>query len=69
MFINVKIDNLNELSKSIPLKLKRDVRIKRERINIKTVRKYLFIYVKLKLIFVKINRFIYIFFGLLNERI
>ena len=69
MFIKVKIDNLNELSNSIPLKLNKDARIKKESRKIKTVKKYLFISSKSKLIFVNINLFIKIFLGLLNERI
>ena len=43
--------------------------INKERIKIIIVKKYLFISTKSKLILVKINLFIKIFFGLLNERI
>ena len=39
MFISVNADNLNESSKSIPFKLNSEVKIKKERINIKIVRK------------------------------
>ena len=69
MFIIVSIDNLNELSKLIPLKLKRQVRIKSEMIKISIVKKYLFISLKSKLIFVNISLFIKIFLGLLNDNI
>ena len=53
----------------MPLKLKREVRIKSDNTKIKIVKKYLFISLKSKLIFVKSNLFMYMFFGLLNERI
>ena len=54
---------------SIPLKLNKDVKIKRDKIKINIVKKYLFISLKSKLIFVNINLFIKIFFGLLNDKI
>ena len=69
VFIKVRIDNLNEFSNSIPFKVNKQVKIKKEKINIKTVKKYLFISLKSKLIFVKINLFIKIFFGLLKDNI
>tara|TARA_Y100000022_G_scaffold37800_1_gene30881 strand:+ start:332 stop:577 length:246 start_codon:yes stop_codon:yes gene_type:complete len=69
VFINVRIDNLNELSNPIPLILNKVVKVKRDIIKIKTVKKYLFISLKSKLILVKINLFMNTFFGLLNERI
>jgi hypothetical protein len=69
VFINVNIDNLNEFSKLISPKHKSDVKIKSEKINIKIVKKYLFISLKSNLIFVNINLFINIFFGLLNDKI
>ena len=69
VFINVKIDNLNEISKSIPLNVSKDARIKKERINIIIDKKYLLISLKSKLILVNINLFIKTFLGLLNERI
>ena len=69
MFIIVKIDNLNELSKSIWLKLKRIVKIKKDTMNIIIVKKYLFISIKSKLILVNNNLFIKIFFGLLKDKI
>tara|TARA_E500000178_G_scaffold93734_1_gene92645 strand:+ start:385 stop:594 length:210 start_codon:yes stop_codon:yes gene_type:complete len=69
VFINVKIDNLNEFSKFIPAKHKKDVRTKREIINIIIVKKYLLISLKSKFIFVNINLFMNIFFGLLNDKI
>ena len=69
MFINVKIDSLNEFSKLIPFKLKSEVNIRRDMINIRIVKKYLFISLVSKLILANINLFIKIFFGLLKERI
>ena len=69
VFINVKIDNLNEFSNLIPLKLKSEVRIKSEIMNINIDKKYLIISSKSKLILVNINLFIKIFFGLLNDKI
>ena len=69
MFIKVKIDNLNELTNVIPLKLSNDVKMNKDKINIIIVRKYLFISSRLKLIFVKINLFIKTFFGLLKDKI
>ena len=65
----VKIDNLKELSKSIPLTLSKQVNIKNENMNIKIVKKYFFISLKSKFILVNINLFIKTFLGLLNERI
>tara|TARA_B100000683_G_C12182959_1_gene429271 strand:+ start:210 stop:434 length:225 start_codon:yes stop_codon:yes gene_type:complete len=69
VFIKVKIDSLNELSKSIPLKLNKEVRIIRDIIKINNVKKYLFISLKSKFILVNINLFIKIFFGRLNDNI
>jgi len=69
VFINVKIDNLNEFSKLIPLILNIMVNKKSDKIKTNTDRKYLLISLKSKLILVKINLFINIFFGLLKERI
>tara|TARA_B100001741_G_C16361303_1_gene508777 strand:+ start:165 stop:434 length:270 start_codon:yes stop_codon:yes gene_type:complete len=69
VFIIVKIDNLKASSKSIELKLNKVVKIKREKMKIIIVKKYLFISFKLKFIFVKINLFIKIFFGLLKDKI
>ena len=69
VFINVKIDNLKELSKSIELKHKNVVNNKSDKMNIKIVKKYLHISLKSKLILVNINLFIKIFLGLLKERI
>ena len=60
---------MKDFSKSIPLKLNKDVKIKRDRMKIKIVKKYLFISSKLKLVFANINLFINIFFGLLKESI
>lgn len=69
MFIKVKIANLNELSKLIPLKLNKEVKINNEIMKIKIVKKYLFISLKSKLILENINLFIKTFFGLLKDRI
>ena len=69
VFIKVKIDNLKEFSKFIPLILKIVVSMKKDRIKTNTVKKYLFISSKSKLILVKINLFINIFLGLLNDKI
>ena len=69
MFIKVKTDNLNEFSKPIPLKLKSEVKINSENMNIKIVKKYLLISLKSKFILVKINLLINIFFGLLKDNI
>ena len=63
------MDNLNEFSKFIPAKHKKDIRTKREIINIMIVKKYLLISLKSKFIFVNINLFMNIFFGLLNDKI
>ena len=63
------MDNLNEFSKFTPLKLNKAISMKRDKINITIVKKYLFISLKSKFIFVKINLFIKTFFGLLNDRI
>ena len=69
MFINVKIDNLNEVSKLILLKVNNEVNINRDKKNINIVKKYLFISLKSKLIFVKINLLINMFLGLLKDKI
>ena len=69
VFINVNIDNLNEFSKFIPLILKKVKRIKKDIIKITTVRKYLFISLKSKLILVNISLFIKMFLGLLKDKI
>ena len=69
MFIKVKIDNLNELTNVIPLKLNNEVNINKDKINIIIVKKYLLISSRLKLIFVKINLFIKTFLGLLKDKI
>ena len=61
--------NLNELSKSIPLKLNNEVNINKDKTNIIIVKKYLFISSRLKLIFVNINLFIKPFLGLLKDKI
>ena len=43
VFINVKIDNLKELSNSIPLKVSKEVKNSKEVINIIIDKKYLWI--------------------------
>ena len=53
----------------MPLKLSKEVKTKRDNINIIIVKKYLLISSKLKLILVNISLFIKTFLGLLNERI
>ena len=69
VFINVNIDNLNEFSNPSPLSPNNEDKIKRDIMNIKIVKKYLFISSKSKFILVKINLFIKIFLGLLNDKI
>ena len=69
VFIKVNIDNLKEYSKFILLKLNKEVKTNKEIIKITTVKKYLFISLKSKLIFENASLFIKIFFGLLKERI
>ena len=58
VFINVKIESLKELSKTIPLKVSKEINIKSEKIKINIDKKYLFISLKSKLIFVNISLFI-----------
>jgi len=53
VFIRVKIDNLNELSKEIPEIVKNEVKINRDIINNNTDKKYLEISFFSKLIFKK----------------
>ena len=69
MFIKVKIDNLKEFSKDIPLKLNKQERVKRDKIKMIIVKKYLFISFNSKLIFENISLLIKIFFGLLKDKI
>ena len=69
MFIKVKIDNLNELSKLIPPRVNKEVSKNKEIIKIIIVKKYLFISEKLKLILENINLFIKTFLGLLKDKI
>ena len=69
VFINVKIDNLNEYSKLNSLTVNNVVKIKSDKINTKTDKKYLLISLKSKLTSEKNNLFLYIFFGLLNDKI
>ena len=69
VFIKVKIDNLKEFSKFIPERLIKEVSRKRDKIKINTVKKYLLISSKLKLILVNINLFIKTFLGLLKDKI
>ena len=60
---------MKDFSKLMPLKLNKDVKIKRDKMNIKIVKKYLLISSKLKLVLANINLFIKIFLGLLKVRI
>ena len=53
----------------MPLKLNKDVKMKKERMKIRTVRKNLFISLKSKLILVNISLFIKIFLGRLKDKI
>ena len=53
----------------MPLRLNKEVNIKRDRIKIRIVKKYLFISSKLKFVFANISLFINMFFGLLKESI
>ena len=69
MFIKVKIDNLNELSKLIPPRVNKEVSKNKEIIKIIIVKKYLFISEKLKLILENNNLFIKTFLGLLKDKI
>tara|TARA_B100000242_G_C42870718_1_gene404094 strand:+ start:223 stop:432 length:210 start_codon:yes stop_codon:yes gene_type:complete len=69
VFIKVKIDNLKEFSKDIPLKLNKQERVKRDKIKMIIVKKYLFISFNSKLIFENISLLIKIFFGLLKDKI
>ncbi len=66
---NLLSEKLNKVETLIQHKLKSDVKINRERMNIIIVKKYLLISSKLKLIFVKTNLFIKIFLGLLKDKI
>ena len=61
--------NLKELSKLISDKLNKDVRINKEIIKIKIVKKYLLISLKSKLILENNNLFIKTFLGLLKDKI
>ena len=67
--MSVNIDNFIELSKSIKLILNNEVKTKNEKIKIKIDKKYLFISLKSKLIFVNISLLIKTFLGLLNDKI
>ena len=69
MFIKVRIANLKELSKLISDKLNNEVRINKEIIKIKIVKKYLLISLKSKLILENNNLFIKTFLGLLKDKI
>ena len=69
MFIKVRMANLKELSKLISDKLNNEVRMNKEIIKIKIVKKYLLISLKSKLILENINLFIKTFLGLLKDKI
>ena len=60
---------MKDFSKLMPLRLNKEVKIKRDRIKIKIIKKYLFISSKLKFVFANISLFIKMFFGLLKESI
>jgi hypothetical protein len=61
--------NLKELSKEIVLRLNREVKINKEIIKIKIVKKYLLISLKSILILENINLFIKTFLGRLKDSI
>jgi hypothetical protein len=61
--------NLKELSKLISDKLNNEVKINKEIIKIKIVKKYLLISLKSKLILENNNLFIKTFLGLLKDKI
>tara|TARA_B100000963_G_C22044707_1_gene416928 strand:+ start:239 stop:430 length:192 start_codon:yes stop_codon:yes gene_type:complete len=63
------MDRLNEFSKLIPLRVNSDVKIKKDSMKIRIVKKYLLISSKLNCVFEKSNLFIKTFFGLLNDKI
>ena len=69
MFIKVRMANLKELSKLISDKLNNEVRMNKEIIKIKIVKKYLLISLKSKLILENNNLFIKTFLGLLKDKI
>ena len=69
VFISVKIEILKVYSMFIWFKLNNTLKIKNEKIKISTVKKYLLISIKSKLIFVNNNLFINIFLGRLKDRI
>ena len=69
VFIKVKTANLNELSKEMLLRLNKEVKIKKEIIKIKIVKKYLLISLKSKFILENINLFIKTFLGRLKDNI
>ena len=64
--MSVNIDNFIELSKSIKLILNNEVKTKNEKIKIKIDKKYLFISLKSKLIFVNISLLIKTFLDSIN---
>ena len=69
VFIRVKIANLKEFSNSILPSDNIKVKQNRDKMNIRIVKKYLFISFVSKLILEKINLFMKTFLGLLKERI
>jgi hypothetical protein len=69
VFIKVNTANLKELSKSILLKLNKQVKINKEIMKINIVKKYLLISLKSKFILENISLFIKTFFGLLKDKI
>ena len=69
VFIKVRTANLNEFSNEILLRLNKEVKINKEIIKIKIVKKYLLISLKSKLILENINLFIKTFLGRLKDSI
>ena len=69
VFISVKIEILKVYSMFIWFKLNNTLKTKKEKTKINTVKKYLLISIKSKLIFVNNNLFINIFLGRLKDRI
>tara|TARA_B100000035_G_C20521134_1_gene345498 strand:- start:133 stop:336 length:204 start_codon:yes stop_codon:yes gene_type:complete len=67
--MSVNIESLKELSNSMPFKVSNDERIMSDKIKINIVKKYLLISLKSKFIFVNINLFVNMFFGLLKDKI
>ena len=67
MFIKVKIDNLKELSNSIPLKLNKEVKKNNEIIKIIIVKKYLLTSFKSKVTLLK--KYVYSYINIFGPTI